>query len=81
LPIWDGGLGIWGGIAAGTLAGPVDTSSSRRRHPRFLDAAAPALLAAQAIRPVGNYFTGSCSAARPTSRHRPRGYEHYATFH
>jgi prolipoprotein diacylglyceryltransferase len=54
--IWKGGLGIWGGIAAGTLAGLLVL---RRRHadiPAFLDAAAPGLLVAQAIGRVGNYF-------------------------
>ena len=54
--IWQGGLGIWGGIACGTLAG---LWVLRRRHadiPAFLDAAAPALLVAQAIGRVGNYF-------------------------
>src|SRR5207248_1870973 len=56
--IWKGGLGIWGGIAAGAAAG---VWVLRRRLDkadvlRFLDAAAPALLVAQAIGRIGNYF-------------------------
>ena len=56
LAIWDGGLGIWGGIAAGTLAGLWILRRRSADIPRFLDAAAPALLAAQAVRRVGDYL-------------------------
>ena len=57
--------------------------------PRFLDAAAPALLVAQAIGRVGNYFNQELFG-RPTSLpwgleidpdHRPAGYLDSATFH
>jgi len=87
--IWKGGLGIWGGIAAGTLAG---LWVLRRRHadiPAFMDAAAPGLLVAQAIGRVGNYFNQELFGG-PTSlpwgleidpAHRPAGYERFATFH
>jgi prolipoprotein diacylglyceryl transferase len=54
--IWHGGLGIWGGIAAGILGGAI---AARRRGIRMLpliDAVAPALLLAQAIGRWGNYF-------------------------
>jgi prolipoprotein diacylglyceryl transferase len=89
LAIWKGGLGIWGGIALGTLAGLLVL---RRRHadiPHFLDAAAPALLAAQAIGRVGNYFnqelfgspTGVPWSLEIDPAHRPVGYGSYATFH
>jgi prolipoprotein diacylglyceryl transferase len=56
LAIWDGGLGIWGGIAAGTLAGLWVLRRRGADIPRFLDAAAPALLVAQSIGRLGNYF-------------------------
>jgi prolipoprotein diacylglyceryl transferase len=56
--IWDGGLGIWGGIAAGVAVG---VWRLRRLLPwsdvlRFWDAATPGLLVAQSIGRVGNYF-------------------------
>jgi prolipoprotein diacylglyceryl transferase len=87
--IWQGGLGIWGGIAAGTLAGLVVLRRRGADIPRFLDAAAPALLVAQAIGRVGNYFNqelfGGPSnlpwAIHIDLAHRPAGYEQFATFH
>jgi prolipoprotein diacylglyceryl transferase len=89
LAIWKGGLGIWGGIALGTLAGLVVLRRRRADIPAFLDAAAPGLLVAQAIGRVGNYFNqelfgGPTSlpwALRIDAAHRPAGYEQYATFH
>jgi prolipoprotein diacylglyceryl transferase len=86
--VWDGGLGIWGGIAAGTLAGLWVLRRRGADIPRFLDAAAPALLVAQAIGRVGNFFNQELFGG-PTSlpwalqidpAHRPSGYEQYATF-
>jgi len=87
--IWKGGLGIWGGIAAGTLVGLVVLRHRGADIPRFLDAAAPALLVAQAVGRIGNYFNQELFGG-PTSlpwgleidpTHRPDGYTHYATFH
>ncbi len=103
LAIWKGGLGIWGGIALGTLGGlwvlrrrALGTLGGlwvlRRRRadvPRFLDAAAPGLLVAQAIGRIGNYFNQELFGG-PTSLpwglridppHRPAGDEAYGTFH
>jgi prolipoprotein diacylglyceryl transferase len=89
LAVWKGGLGIWGGIALGTLAGLVVL---RRRHadtPRFLDAAAPALLVVQAIGRIGNYFNQELFG-KPTSlpwpleidpSQRPDTYAGFAIFH
>jgi prolipoprotein diacylglyceryl transferase len=87
--IWDGGLGIWGGIACGILAGLWVLRRRGADIPRFLDAAAPALLVAQAIGRVGNYFNqelfgGPTSlpwALHISAAHRPLGYEQFATFH
>jgi prolipoprotein diacylglyceryl transferase len=89
LAVWDGGLGIWGGIACGTLAGIWVLRRRGADIPRFLDAAAPALLVAQAIGRVGNYFnqelfggpTGLPWALQISPAHRPPGYEQFATFH
>jgi prolipoprotein diacylglyceryl transferase len=87
--IWKGGLGIWGGIAGGTLAGLWVLRRRGANIPVFLDAAAPALLVAQAIGRIGNYFNQELFGG-PTSlpwglqispAHRPVGYAQYATFH
>jgi prolipoprotein diacylglyceryltransferase len=54
--VWQGGLGIWGGIAAGTVAGVWVLRRRGADIPAFLDAAAPALLVAQGIGRIRNYF-------------------------
>jgi prolipoprotein diacylglyceryl transferase len=89
LAIWRGGLGIWGGIAGGTLAGLWVLRRRRADIPAFLDAAAPALLVARAIGRVGNYFNQELFGGPTTlpwgleidAAHRPDGYAGYATFH
>ena len=87
--IWNGGLGIWGGVAGGMLGAWI---YCRRHHIPVLplaDTLAPALLLAQAIGRFGNYFNQELFG-RPTTlpwalqidaAHRPDGYEQYATFH
>jgi len=88
--IWKGGLGIWGGIAAGVIGG-VYLLRKRLARPdvlRFMDAAAPGLLVAQAIGRIGNYFNQELFGGPTTlpwgleidPAHRPPGYEHFATF-
>ncbi len=89
LAVWKGGLGIWGGIAAGTLAGLWVLRRRGANIPVFMDAAAPALLVAQAIGRVGNYFNQELFGGPTTlpwgleisPAHRPVGYVQYATFH
>ncbi|MDR0482890.1 MAG: prolipoprotein diacylglyceryl transferase [Cellulomonadaceae bacterium] len=56
LYIWEGGLGIWGGIAFGALGAWIACRRKGVRWPVFLDAIAPGLLVAQAIGRIGNYF-------------------------
>ncbi len=88
LAIWRGGLGIWGGIALGTLAGLFVLRRRGADMRRFLDAAAPGLLVAQAIGRVGNYFnqelfgkpTGLPWGLHIDAAHRPAGYLDHATF-
>jgi prolipoprotein diacylglyceryl transferase len=87
--IWNGGMGLWGGMACGVLGGLIVL---RRRHipiAEFLDVAAPGLLVAQAIGRIGNYFNQELFG-KPTSLpwglkidpvNRPSGYEQYSTFH
>jgi prolipoprotein diacylglyceryl transferase len=88
--IWKGGLGIWGGIAAGAAVGLWVAHRRLSRHDlrRFMDVVAPGLLVAQAIGRIGNYFNQELFG-KPTSlpwgleispAHRPAGYLHYATF-
>jgi prolipoprotein diacylglyceryl transferase len=64
--VWDGGLGIWGGVALATLV----SIWRLRRHgvnvAMFMDAVAPALLVAQGIGRIGNYFNKELFG-RPTS--------------
>jgi len=56
LAIWKGGLGVWGGIAAGAAAGVWRVRRAGASVGAFMNAVAPALLVAQAIGRVGNYF-------------------------
>jgi phosphatidylglycerol---prolipoprotein diacylglyceryl transferase len=87
--IWEGGLGIWGGVALGVAVGVW------RGHKRGipigpgLDSVAPAIALAQAIGRWGNWFNQELFG-RPTTLpwgleidlpHRPAGYEQYETFH
>lgn len=87
--IWNGGLGIWGAVAAGALAGLVWCKRRGVRFGAVADCIAPALLFAQAIGRLGNWFNQELFG-RPTTlpwglmidpAHRPVGYEQYATFH
>jgi len=89
LAVWEGGLGIWGGIALGALAGILMLRHRGANVPVFLDAAAPGLLVAQAIGRIGNYFNQELFGGPTTlpwaleisPAHRPPGYLQYATFH
>jgi prolipoprotein diacylglyceryl transferase len=56
LAVWNGGLGVWGGIAAGALAGAWRVRRSGASVGVFMNAIAPALLVAQAVGRIGNYF-------------------------
>jgi prolipoprotein diacylglyceryl transferase len=86
--VWDGGLGIWGGIALGTFAGIWVLRRRGANVPLFMDAAAPGLLVAQAIGRIGNYFNqelfGEPSrlpwALEISPAHRPAAYAQFATF-
>jgi prolipoprotein diacylglyceryl transferase len=87
--VWKGGLGVWGGIVCGTLAGAFVVYRARQNVFLFMDAVAPGLLLAQGIGRFGNYFNqelfGKPSdlpwALEISPAHRPSGYEQYTTFH
>jgi prolipoprotein diacylglyceryl transferase len=86
--VWDGGLGIWGGIALGTVVGVWRLRRAGVHVGAFMDVAAPGLLIAQAIGRVGNWFNQELFGGPSTlpwalhidPAHRPAGYEHAATF-
>ena len=89
--IWEGGMGIWGAVALGTLVA-FTYFKGKVRSITFLqaiDALAPGILIAQAIGRWGNWFNHELFG-RPTSlpwalkipaADRPAGYASYSTFH
>jgi prolipoprotein diacylglyceryl transferase len=87
--VWEGGLGIPGGLLAGVATGVV--LARRRGLPaaQLLDVVAPAIPIAQAIGRLGNWFnqelfgrpTGLPWGLRIDPEHRPHGYEQVAAFH
>jgi phosphatidylglycerol---prolipoprotein diacylglyceryl transferase len=64
--VWDGGLGIWGAIPVGCLAGAWVVRRSGNSIRLFMDAVAPGLLLAQAIGRWGNYWNQELYG-KPTS--------------
>ncbi len=89
LKIWQGGLGIWGGISAGVLVAVWMLRRGGHSTGAMLDALAPALAVAQAIGRLGNWFNQELYG-RPTNLawgleidevHRAAGYGLEDTFH
>ncbi len=64
--VWSGGLGIWGGVAGGVAAGIWRVRRAGGDWRLMGDAVAPALLVAQAIGRIGNYFNQELFG-KPTS--------------
>lgn len=54
--IWEGGLGIWGAIAFGAVGAWIGCRREGIRMAPYADALAPALLVAQAVGRLGNWF-------------------------
>jgi prolipoprotein diacylglyceryl transferase len=86
--IWSGGLGIWGGVLAGALAGAWRVRRRGANVAMVADAIAPALLVAQAVGRIGNYFNQELFG-KPSSlpwalvispQYRPAGYGQFRTF-
>ena len=86
--VWSGGLGIWGGIALAAVVGAWRVRRAGASVSLFMDAVAPALLVAQAIGRVGNYFNKELFG-KPTGlpwgleiplAYRPPGYTAYRYF-
>ena len=87
--VWQGGLGVWGGILFGVLAGAWIVHRSGQSVRLFMDAVAPGLLLAQGIGRIGNWFNQELFG-KPTDlpwgleidpQHRPPGYFTNETFH
>jgi prolipoprotein diacylglyceryl transferase len=87
--VWKGGLGVWGGVAAGVIAGAVVVRRAGENVPLFADCAAPGILLAQGIGRLGNYFNQELFGT-PTDLpwaleidpdNRPAEYVDSATFH
>ena len=89
LKVWQGGLGIWGGVLGGALGAWYACRRYGLLLPPLGDALAPGLAVAQAIGRWGNWFNQELFG-RPTTvpwgleiapENRPFGYEQYETFH
>ena len=87
--VWEGGLGVWGGILLGALAGAVVIRRAGESVRLFMDAVAPGLLVAQGIGRWGNWFNQELFG-KPTNLpwgleidvdHRPLQYAASDTFH
>jgi prolipoprotein diacylglyceryl transferase len=87
--VWEGGLGVWGGILLGCLVGAIVVRREGARVRDMMDAVAPGLLLAQGIGRWGNWWNQELYG-KPTDlpwglkidpEHRVAGYESNATFH
>ncbi|MEM7140550.1 MAG: prolipoprotein diacylglyceryl transferase [Actinomycetota bacterium] len=87
--IWEGGLGIPGGMAAGVIVGLWVIQRNGWDRGRMLDAVVPGLPLAQAIGRIGNWFnqelfggpTDLPWAVEIDPQHRPEEYALEETFH
>ncbi len=89
LAVWEGGVGILGGILGGVIVVFVYTWWNRLPLGRYLDIIAPGLVLGQAIGRWGNFFNEE-AFGRPTSLpwalyispgHRPPGFTRFESFH
>jgi prolipoprotein diacylglyceryl transferase len=64
LKIWQGGLGIWGAVAAGALGAWIGCRRAGLSFSLFADAAAPGVAVAQACGRVGNWFNNEIYGRR-----------------
>ena len=92
--IWNGGLGIWGAIALGSVVAffyykKIASAKDLPSFAYFADALAPGIAIAQAIGRWGNWFNAELFG-RPLDapwalsiplQSRPAGYENFETFH
>jgi prolipoprotein diacylglyceryl transferase len=89
LYVWQGGLGIWGGVALGAVGVIIGAKLKGIRLLPILDAMAPGVLVAQAIGRWGNWFnqelygkpTGLPWGLEVDPENRPPDYLDSPTFH
>jgi prolipoprotein diacylglyceryl transferase len=88
LAVWKGGLGVYGGILFGVLAGAIVVRRAGESIAKMLEIVAPALLLAQGIGRWGNWWNQELFG-KPTSLpwglkidfvNRPPGYQSFTTF-
>ncbi|MGD0166103.1 MAG: prolipoprotein diacylglyceryl transferase [Gaiellaceae bacterium] len=86
--VWRGGLGIYGGLLFGVLAGLAVVRRAGQSIPKMLEIVAPGLLLAQGIGRWGNWWNQELFG-KPTSLpwglkidlvNRPSGYQRFTTF-
>ncbi len=89
LYVWQGGLGVWGGIALGAVGACIGAHRKGIKLLPMMDALAPGILVAQALGRWGNWFNQELFGG-PTdlpwgleidAAHRPSQYLDVATFH
>ena len=87
--IWKGGLGVWGGIAAGCIVGAIVAKRAGADVALLADCLAPGLLVAQAVGRIGNWWNQELFG-KPTGLpwgleidpvHRPLASIDHATYH
>jgi prolipoprotein diacylglyceryl transferase len=87
--VWKGGLGVWGGILFGVLAGAWVVRRSGNSVLLFMDVVAPGLLLAQGIGRWGNWWNQELYG-KPTTlpwaltiddQHRPPGDKYFGINH
>ena len=64
--VWKGGLGVWGGIALGTIVGSIVVRRAGANVAVFLDAPRPGCCSPRRSAASATGGTRSCSASRPT---------------
>jgi prolipoprotein diacylglyceryl transferase len=87
--VWEGGLGVWGGILLGTVVGAIVARRAGKSAFALMDAAAPGLLLAHGIGRFGNWWNQELYG-EPTGRpwgleidpeNRPFEFPDSETFH